>query len=186
MALIFSSQINHKNGLVPLTNKLEESNFSTWQKSVILTLRTLKLQDHFSAEKIPPQFEEVPSTEDESDASSKKGEAASDKSDVTKKTPVSTPKILQESEKYAEWMQIDCALMTWLDASMSITYQNRVVYCATFAEAWETITHIFTASSNPQYPETMHSHSNLRSFGHQLHSLIKGIIGRLKRRLIGD
>ncbi|MED6139582.1 hypothetical protein PIB30_085235 [Stylosanthes scabra] len=148
MALLFLSHLNNKNGLVPLANKLEENNFSTWRKSVILTLRMLKHQDHFSSDKIPPQFEEVPSPEAEFESSAKKGEAESDASVITKKTSSSTTKILQESEKYAKWMLIDCALMTWLDASMSITYQNRVMHCATFAKAWETITHIFTASSS--------------------------------------
>ncbi|MED6115144.1 hypothetical protein PIB30_087401 [Stylosanthes scabra] len=119
MALLFSSHLNHKNNLVPLANKLEENNFSTCLPS-----------------------------ETDFKSSVKKGEAEADASVITKKTPSSTPKTLQESEKYTEWMQIDCALMTWLDASMSITYQNRVMHSATFVEAWETITHIFTASSS--------------------------------------
>ncbi|MED6174175.1 hypothetical protein PIB30_066503 [Stylosanthes scabra] len=100
-----------------------------------------------SQDKIPLQFEEVFPSKAESESSVKKGEKASDASVITKKTPSST-KILQESEKYVEWMQIDFALMTWLDASMSITYQNRVMHCAIFTKAWETITYIFTASSS--------------------------------------
>ncbi|MED6173988.1 hypothetical protein PIB30_064759, partial [Stylosanthes scabra] len=119
MALLFSTHLNNKNSL-----------------------------DHFSLDKIPPQFEEVPSTDDDSASSVKKGDAEPDASVITKNTPFSTPKVLREAKKYTEWMLINCALMTWLDASMSITYQNRVVHYATFAEAWETINHIFTASSN--------------------------------------
>ncbi|MED6216058.1 hypothetical protein PIB30_118825 [Stylosanthes scabra] len=38
--------------------------------------------------------------------------------------------------------------MTWLDASMSLTYKNKVVKCSSFAEAWEKISQIFLASSN--------------------------------------
>ncbi|MED6158582.1 hypothetical protein PIB30_034005 [Stylosanthes scabra] len=99
MALLFSTQLNNKNGLVSLANKLEESNFSTWQKSVLLTLRTLRLQDHFSPDKAPPQFEEVSSADDVSAISEKKGDAAQDASFSLKKTSSSTPKVLQESDK---------------------------------------------------------------------------------------
>ncbi|MED6224420.1 hypothetical protein PIB30_083792 [Stylosanthes scabra] len=94
MALFFSTHLNHKNDLVSLANKLEENNFSTWQKSVLLTLRTLKLQDHFSSDKIPSQFEEVPSSKAKSESSLKKGEAEFDASFITKKTPSSTTKTL--------------------------------------------------------------------------------------------
>ncbi|MED6173203.1 hypothetical protein PIB30_057043 [Stylosanthes scabra] len=66
MALLASTLFNTKNGHVPLTNKLNDDNFHTWKKSVILTLRTLKLQDHFSSDKIPPPFEAVPTPEADS------------------------------------------------------------------------------------------------------------------------
>ncbi|MED6152483.1 hypothetical protein PIB30_092552, partial [Stylosanthes scabra] len=57
MALLVSTQSSLKNGLVPLTDKLDENNFWSWKKSVLLTLRTLKLQDHLSFDMIPAQFE---------------------------------------------------------------------------------------------------------------------------------
>ncbi|MED6209707.1 Homeobox protein HD-1 [Stylosanthes scabra] len=147
MALLVSTLLNTKNGFVPLPNKLDDGNYYTWKKSVILTLRTLKLQDHFSSDKIPPQFETVPSPQADSGSVNKASGVESDPNAVAKKTHTSTSQILQESEKYTEWMQNDCALMTWLDASMSLSYQNRVVHCATFAEAWDTLTHIHSSSS---------------------------------------
>ncbi|MED6191853.1 hypothetical protein PIB30_004513 [Stylosanthes scabra] len=71
MVLVISSQLNLKNNLVHLSDKLDENNFSTWQKSVMLTLRTLKLIDHLSYDKVSPQYEFVPVTEDDSDSASK-------------------------------------------------------------------------------------------------------------------
>ncbi|MED6182750.1 hypothetical protein PIB30_031628 [Stylosanthes scabra] len=38
-----------------------------------------------------------------------------------------TPKIIQESEKFVEWAQHDSALMTSLDASMTLTYENKAI-----------------------------------------------------------
>ncbi|MED6175489.1 hypothetical protein PIB30_078830 [Stylosanthes scabra] len=135
MELVASSLLNTKNSLVPLTNKLDDNNFYTWKKSVILTLRTLKLQDHFSSDKIPPQFKATTSQEAESESADKNNSVENPPTSAPKKTHSSTSVVLQELEKFGEWMQNDCALMTWLDASMSLTYQNRVVHCASFAEA---------------------------------------------------
>ncbi|MED6144188.1 hypothetical protein PIB30_013302 [Stylosanthes scabra] len=66
---------------------------------------------------------------------------------AAKKTVSSPLKILQESECYAEWAHHDSTFMTWLNASMMITYQNKVVRCNIFAESWDTINYIFTVSS---------------------------------------
>ncbi|MED6146761.1 hypothetical protein PIB30_037745, partial [Stylosanthes scabra] len=99
MALIASTLLNTKNGLVPLTKRLDDGNFYTWKKSVILTLRTLKLQDHFSSDKIPPQFEAVPSPEAESGSVNKSNGVEGEAAATPKKTLTSTPQILQESEK---------------------------------------------------------------------------------------
>ncbi|MED6143378.1 hypothetical protein PIB30_005650 [Stylosanthes scabra] len=143
MALIVFSQLNLKNALVPLSDKLDENNLYSWQKSVMLTL---KLIDQILYDKAPPQFAYVHATNDDSDSVSKiTGDGATPAASVKK---ASKSPVLQESAKYADWIQNDCALMTWLDASMSLSYKNKVVHCTSFGEAWETIQHIFTASSN--------------------------------------
>ncbi|MED6108240.1 hypothetical protein PIB30_021858 [Stylosanthes scabra] len=91
MALIAFTLLNTKNGLVPLTNKLDDDNFYTWKKSVILTLKTLKFQDHFSADKIPPQFEATPSSESDSGSVTKNSASDGDPAATPKKTTTSTP-----------------------------------------------------------------------------------------------
>ncbi|MED6140715.1 hypothetical protein PIB30_096141, partial [Stylosanthes scabra] len=118
-------------------------------KSVLLIVRTLKLESHFDPAKTPPQFEEMASLgeKDSKSASSSSTNTDGKATPVVKKSTSESIKILQEYEKYVEWAQHDSALMTWLDGSMSITYQNMVVHCKTFAESWETLTHIFTMSS---------------------------------------
>ncbi|MED6108802.1 hypothetical protein PIB30_027626 [Stylosanthes scabra] len=85
MALLVSAQNNFKNGLVPLADKLDENNFWSWKKSVLLTVRTLKLQDHLSFDKIPPQYEEILEAEADSDSASKSGVAAPDSADNRRK-----------------------------------------------------------------------------------------------------
>ncbi|MED6194837.1 hypothetical protein PIB30_032267 [Stylosanthes scabra] len=49
MALILSSQSKVKNGSIPLSDKLDKNNFSTWRKSILLILRALKLQSHLDS-----------------------------------------------------------------------------------------------------------------------------------------
>ncbi|MED6150388.1 hypothetical protein PIB30_071787 [Stylosanthes scabra] len=105
MALLTSLHLSLKNGLVPLSDKLNEDNFSTWKKSVLLTVRTLKLQDHFCADKIHPQFEAIANLEAESEIVNKNGDPESESIVKTKKNPSSTPTILQELEKFGEWVQ---------------------------------------------------------------------------------
>ncbi|MED6194828.1 hypothetical protein PIB30_032142 [Stylosanthes scabra] len=124
-------------GLISLAHKLDQNNFWSWKKSVLLTIRTLKLQDHLTFDKIPPQFEEIVDAEAESDSTSKTDGSAAESIITTKKAAKFGVKSLQESHKYLDWMQNDCALMTWLDASMTLTYNNKVVSCSSFAEAWE-------------------------------------------------
>ncbi|MED6164061.1 hypothetical protein PIB30_086116 [Stylosanthes scabra] len=46
--------------------------------------------------------------------------------------------------------------------------------------------HTYNVETNSQIHHLSNSNSNPRSFGHQFHPLIKGIIGRIKRRLIED
>ncbi|MED6133956.1 hypothetical protein PIB30_032980 [Stylosanthes scabra] len=126
MALITSSQLKIKNGLIPLSDKLDEDNFSTWRKSVLLTIKTLELQDHLDLTKAPEQFEELPSSnEKDTDSTSKSSTTEGDSTKTVKKTASSTPIILQESEKFTEWQLLDSALMTWLDASMILTYKKQ-------------------------------------------------------------
>ncbi|MED6114135.1 hypothetical protein PIB30_077397, partial [Stylosanthes scabra] len=118
MALVVSSQSNFKNELVLITDKLDENNYCfTWQKSVLLTIRTLNLQDYLSFDKAPPQFEEILETETESKAVTNSDAV---EAEITKKTPSKGTKVLRELQKYVDWVQNnDCALMTWLDASIA-------------------------------------------------------------------
>ncbi|MED6207790.1 hypothetical protein PIB30_038889 [Stylosanthes scabra] len=78
MALLGSSHLNNKNGLISLSNKLDENNYSIWKKSMLLTIRTLKLQDHLLHDKILPQFEPIPTKEAEADPSATKKNVAED------------------------------------------------------------------------------------------------------------
>ncbi|KAL4338429.1 hypothetical protein AHAS_Ahas12G0209300 [Arachis hypogaea] len=55
-----------------------------------------------------------------------------------------TPKAPQESAAYKEWRQNDLALTTWLRASMSTTFKNKVVHCTNFSDAWFTIINYFS------------------------------------------
>ncbi|MED6194848.1 hypothetical protein PIB30_032398, partial [Stylosanthes scabra] len=57
------------NGLVPLSDKLDENNLWTRKKFVLLTIGTLKLEDHLNLSKTPSQFEEI-TTNDEIDSNS--------------------------------------------------------------------------------------------------------------------
>ncbi|MED6217951.1 hypothetical protein PIB30_022410 [Stylosanthes scabra] len=129
MALIPSSQPKIKNRLV------------------LLTIRTLKFQDHLDPSKTPTQFEEIDVPDEKDSSNDNKNPKSSEAEAVVPPKKSKSPTIIQESEKYTEWAQHDSALMTWLDASMTITFKNKVVNCTTFAESWETITHIFTVSS---------------------------------------
>ncbi|MED6145128.1 hypothetical protein PIB30_022126 [Stylosanthes scabra] len=44
-----------------------------------------------------------------------------------------------ESAAYKEWRQNDLALQTWLAASITKPYQNKILDCRSFHEAWTTI-----------------------------------------------
>ncbi|MED6212419.1 hypothetical protein PIB30_083091 [Stylosanthes scabra] len=99
MALFVSAQSNFKNGLIPLADKLDENNFWSWKKSVLLTIRTLKLQDHLSFNKIPNQYEEIVEAEAESDSTSKTDAAAAESMMKVKKGGKFEVKTIQESQK---------------------------------------------------------------------------------------
>ncbi|MED6206701.1 hypothetical protein PIB30_029314 [Stylosanthes scabra] len=118
------------------------------KNSTPLTGAPLRYRNHLDATKIPIQFEEISSSGEQDSASIAKS-TPTDGATLTpvKKAASDSVKIIQESEKYTIWAQHDSVLQTWLDASMSITYRNKVVHCATFAETWELLNHIQTVSS---------------------------------------
>ncbi|MED6143275.1 hypothetical protein PIB30_004778 [Stylosanthes scabra] len=97
---------------------------------------------------IPPQFEVVSVKDAASDPNGKKSSDEAAAKGAEKQDGSFGSTILQESENFLEWSQNDCALMTWLDASMTMSYKNQLVHCATFAEGWELLSHIFTTSSS--------------------------------------
>ncbi|MED6146425.1 hypothetical protein PIB30_034446 [Stylosanthes scabra] len=100
MALIPSSQLKIKNGLVLLTDKLDDDNFWTWKKSVLLTIRTLKLVDHLDPAKAPIQFEKISSldTKDAKSSSQIPTTTDGDSRGILKKSTSDSIKILQELE----------------------------------------------------------------------------------------
>ncbi|MED6155506.1 hypothetical protein PIB30_006014 [Stylosanthes scabra] len=102
MALIGSSHLNNKNGLIPLAGKLDEDNYSTWKKSVLLVLRTLKLEHHLSHDKIPPQFEVVSVKDAASDPNGKKSSDEAAAKGAEKQDRSSGSTILQESGRFLE------------------------------------------------------------------------------------
>ncbi|MED6186872.1 hypothetical protein PIB30_070826 [Stylosanthes scabra] len=102
MALLSSSHLSNKKSLVPLADKLDENNHSTWKKSVLLTVQTVKMQDHFLHDKAPPQFEAIPSSEADAESTTKKNTDGTESVVINKKDPSSGPMILQESEKFLE------------------------------------------------------------------------------------
>ncbi|MED6206389.1 hypothetical protein PIB30_026334 [Stylosanthes scabra] len=103
VALLVFTRSSLKNGLVPLADKLDDNNFSTWQKSVLLTLRTLKLIDHLSHDKVPPQYEETNESEVESGSVNNSNDKdAAEATPGNKKTPTAAKKIIQESQRYLD------------------------------------------------------------------------------------
>ncbi|MED6123706.1 hypothetical protein PIB30_051786 [Stylosanthes scabra] len=102
MALIGSSHLNNKNGLIPLSDKLDEDNYSTWKKSILLTIRTLKLEHHLSHDKISPQYEPISAKEPESDPNSKKNADKAAAKIADKPDASSRSIILQQSGKFLE------------------------------------------------------------------------------------
>ncbi|MED6170867.1 hypothetical protein PIB30_035253 [Stylosanthes scabra] len=48
---------------------------------------------------------------------------------------------------YRTWRKHDLALQTWLAASNTKPYQNKILLCTSFYEAWTTIEDIFSATS---------------------------------------
>ncbi|MED6145467.1 hypothetical protein PIB30_025611 [Stylosanthes scabra] len=81
----------------PLADKLNEDNYITWKYHAILTVESLRMEDHLESSKIPAQFIE----------------------DSIKKTAV-------ENEAYKIWKDQDLTLTTWLVVSMSETFKNKL------------------------------------------------------------
>ncbi|MED6164112.1 hypothetical protein PIB30_086599 [Stylosanthes scabra] len=55
--ILANSNSSLKNSLIPIVDKLDESNFSTWSQSVLLNLRTVEMEDHLNSSKIPQRFD---------------------------------------------------------------------------------------------------------------------------------
>ncbi|MED6173202.1 hypothetical protein PIB30_057042 [Stylosanthes scabra] len=111
--MVSTAERSNNHGFARLNPKqLEEKNYSTWQRSVLLTLKTLKLLDHLQFDKAPPQYEEISESEAESGSVTNTNKNAAQATPTNPKTSTPGKKIIQESQKYLDWMQNDCALMT--------------------------------------------------------------------------
>ncbi|MED6143719.1 hypothetical protein PIB30_117260 [Stylosanthes scabra] len=122
MALLLTDSTKTlKSGLLPLTDKLDDKNFHTWKYQAWLTIQTLSLERHLDPSQTPAKIE-TPS--------------AAATLDPTKSASEAQP---TESAAYKEWRQNDLALQTWLAASITKPYQNKILKCRSFHEAWTTI-----------------------------------------------
>ncbi|MED6110803.1 hypothetical protein PIB30_046211 [Stylosanthes scabra] len=141
MALLLSTMNSTlKSGLVPLTEKLDDKNFSTWKYQAWLTIQTLELEHHLDPSKTPsPTAADLAASTPKNASLEGEGVTPPPKADAEKKIP--------ESETYRQWRQNDLALQTWLAASISKPYQNKILQCKNFYEAWNTIQTIVTATS---------------------------------------
>ncbi|MED6122820.1 Homeobox protein HD-1 [Stylosanthes scabra] len=117
MEITYSDSTTRK--FSPLVDKLNEDNYITWKHLAILTVESLRMEDHLDPSKIPPQFTEDP----------------------TKKTPT-------ENEAYRIWKDQDLTLTTWLVASMSETFKHKVVPYKQFYQVWDKIEEYFTAATS--------------------------------------
>ncbi|MED6123649.1 hypothetical protein PIB30_051155 [Stylosanthes scabra] len=91
------------NALVPLTDKLDENNFSSWRKSILLMIRTLKIDSHLDPSKTPARFEEISTTEDKDSGSLTKIPNDSEAESIVTVKKTKSPTIIKESEKFSEW-----------------------------------------------------------------------------------
>ncbi|MED6182380.1 hypothetical protein PIB30_027876 [Stylosanthes scabra] len=123
MALLVSAQSNFKNG------------FKKYQEIV---------------EAQEAEYEEIVEAEAEYDDSASKTDAAAAESMMeVKKGCKLKVKTIQESQKYLDWVQDDCALMTWLDASLTLTYKNKVVI-RNHVDSLHSLSHTFIDSDHVQ------------------------------------
>ncbi|MED6120208.1 hypothetical protein PIB30_018799 [Stylosanthes scabra] len=101
-------------------------------------------KDHLDPTKTPPRTVTV-TVEDSAD--SNQHSAATKGNAATPKPKATTTTIVQESEAYRKWRQHDLALQTWIAASISKPYQNKILHCKSFHEAWTTIHDLISATS---------------------------------------
>ncbi|MED6180737.1 hypothetical protein PIB30_012886 [Stylosanthes scabra] len=112
MALLLTDSTKSiKSGLLPLTDKLDDKNFHTWKYQAWLTIQTLNLERHLDPSQTPPKTE-TPAI-------------AATPNQLKSATEVPST----ESAAYKEWRQNDLALQTWLAASITKPYQNKILEC---------------------------------------------------------
>ncbi|MED6160794.1 hypothetical protein PIB30_054628 [Stylosanthes scabra] len=115
MALFLTdSSSTFKSRLIPLTDKLDEKNYSTWKFQAWLTIQTLELEDHLDPSKTPSPVE-----------SETEAESAIQNPSTAGATPTQPPQPAAKTDKsaaYHLWRKHDLALQTWLAASISKPY----------------------------------------------------------------
>ena len=84
----------------PVSFKLDDENYLTWRHQALASIKAHKLKYHLVAEKMPKRF---CTPEDEEDD--------------------------KESEEFLNWEQQDQHLVSWLLASMTPPFANRMVGC---------------------------------------------------------
>ncbi|MED6172304.1 hypothetical protein PIB30_048849 [Stylosanthes scabra] len=110
MALLLTDSTKTiKSGLLLLTDKLDDKNFHTWKYQACLTIQTLNLERHLDPSQTPPKTEVS---------------TAAATQDPAKSASTDPP---TESAAYKEWRQNDLALQTWLAASITKPYQNKIL-----------------------------------------------------------
>ncbi|MED6219688.1 hypothetical protein PIB30_038095 [Stylosanthes scabra] len=140
MAFVLANSNNEfKSALAPMTDKLDDKNYSTWRFQALLTVQTLELDDHLDPSKTPSPTLEASPTQ-----SSVTNSPASN----TGGAPVTpSPTATAPNPAFREWCQHDLALRTWLAASITKPFQNKILKSQSFYEAWTTIETIHATTS---------------------------------------
>ncbi|MED6173048.1 hypothetical protein PIB30_055651 [Stylosanthes scabra] len=118
MALLLTdSTTTLKSGLEPLTDKLDDKNFTTWKFQAWLTIQTLELENHLDPTKTPSPTD--------SSASDNEGDSGVQNPPAAGATPTQPPTAGAKTDKgvaYRLWRKHDLALQTWLAASITKPY----------------------------------------------------------------
>ncbi|QHO08729.1 uncharacterized protein DS421_14g475180 [Arachis hypogaea] len=102
------ANFTNKKAFSPISNKLNENNFSTWRYQALLTIQSISIEDHLYADKVLEQF-----------------------------TKDSIKKIQSESESFKTWKLQDLTLSSWIIALTIVNFQNKVISSTWFYEIWD-------------------------------------------------
>ncbi|MED6173098.1 hypothetical protein PIB30_056144 [Stylosanthes scabra] len=109
---------------------------------------TLELEHHLDPSKTPSPAD--------SSASESTTDSAIQNPLAAGATAATSPIVGATADKgaaYKTWRKHDLAFQTWLVASITKPYQNKILQCASFFEAWITIQDLFSATSKTRVQE---------------------------------